>query len=74
MSVSLLREKQELEKMEGEIVSGMMEGETLQLALCSLTIRRPPPLPALSSEMITDNSLSSTPSPRHAGAGVLYSW
>ena len=57
MSVSLLGEKQELEKMEGEIVSGMMEGETIQLAL------QPPPLAALSSLMIRDNFLLSSPSP-----------
>ena len=39
--------------MEGEIVSGMMEGETLQLALSQYA--------ALSSVMIRDNSVSSSP-------------
>ena len=41
MSVSLLGEKQELEKIEGEIVSGMMEGETLQLALSQYAALHP---------------------------------
>ena len=47
--------------MEGEIVSGMMEGETLQLALSQYTALHPC-LHSV-SVMITDNSVSSTPSP-----------